>query len=423
MNNLPRRKNILIVNQHGENRGDEAAMRAMINSFERELGKVKFTVIVQFKDKSLKIQFNQDVDILHMIMPIPHAIGISLYAIAKFFKINLPFLLSVQTKKIIEEYQASHMVLSAPGGPYFGDIYYKHELAHWFYIWLATLYKKPLFLYSPSAGPFNIKPMNIVRKYLYRKFSVLCIREEISQGYLQRLLGDDVIIHRTADSAIQETLKPYERDIYFKGEKKSLANKYLVSVSAIQYVYPGERNVAQRRKEYTQIMLKCLEHIGARKNCHFLFFPQLYGQIHSDVPYLEDLGQMLPSNFSWEIVDPNTNSDMQRQLFGMTDLCIASRYHPQIFAASNGVPGICIYYEHKALGFMSLLGLKDFAFDIRNLDAEAMCAKLDQAIERHVELSALMEKNIVEIQNQARKTTQLAVDYLKNIYKSSVHNK
>ena len=268
---------------------------------------------------------------------------------------NFPFLLSAQTKKIIEAYQTSHMVLSAPGGPYFGDIYYKHELGHWFYIWLATLYKKPLFLYSPSAGPFKIKPMNIVRKHLYRKFGVLCIREEISQGYLQSLLGDDIIIHRTADSAIQETLKPYERDLYFKGEKKSLANKYLVSVSAIQYVYPGERNVVQRRKEYTQIMLKCLKHIGTRKDCHFLFYPQLYGKVHSDVPYLEDLGRSLPPNFSWEIVDANANSDMQRRLFGMTDLCIASRYHPAIFAGCNGVPGICIYYEHKALGFMSLL--------------------------------------------------------------------
>ena len=94
-------------------------------------------------------------------------------------------------------------------------------------------------------------------------------------------------------------------------------------------------------------MLKCIKHIGSKQDCHFLFFPQLYGQVHSDVPYLEDLGQMLSSNFSWEIVDPNANSDMQRRLFGMTDLCIASRYHPQIFAGCNGVPGICIYYEHQ----------------------------------------------------------------------------
>ena len=421
MNSLSE-KHILIVNQHGENRGDEAAMRAMINGLEKKMGKIKFTIVVQFQDTSLHIPIKKDVKFIHMKMPYINMLGLFLYSAVMLFRIKLPFLLSSDAKIIIESYKSAHMVISAPGGPYFGDIYYKHELVHWFYIWIAHQYKKPLFLYATSAGPFNIKPMNIVRKYLYGKFGVLCVREEISQRYLQRLLGDDVIIHRTADSAIQESLEPYKRADYFKEQKKSLANKYLVSVSAIQYVYPGERDVAQRRKEYTQIMLQCLKHIGARKDCHFLFFPQLYGQVHSDVPYLEEFGQMLPSNFSWEIVDPDANSDIQRRLFGMTDLCIASRYHPQIFAGCNGVPGICIYYEHKALGFMSLLGLKDFAFDIRNLDAEAMCAKLDEAMERHNELAALMMKNIVEIQDQARKSTKLAIEYFNKIYKSPVNN-
>ena len=416
MVNLPSRKNILVVNQHGENRGDEAAMRAMLNSLEKELENVKFTIIAQFRDRNLKIRFDQNIDILHMIMPVLYAIGLVLYAIAKFFKLNIPFLLGIQTKKIIEAYEKSDLVISAPGGPYFGDIYYKHELVHWFYIWLAWLYKKPLFLYATSAGPFKIKLMNIVRRYLYQKFNILCVREAFSRGHLQRLLGDHTIIHLTADSALQESLEPFERAQYFKNERAFLAKKYLVSVSAIEYKYPGENNIAEHQARYTNTILKCLNHIDTKRDCHFMFFPQLYGRVHSDVPYLKKLGWRLPSNLSWEIVDPNADSDMQRRLFGMTDLCIASRYHPQIFAGSNGIPGICIYYEHKALGFMSSLGLKDFAFDIRNLDADAMCKKLDEAIERHEQLFALMKTNILELQKQAIKTTRLAVEFFRTVY-------
>ncbi|MGA1871611.1 MAG: polysaccharide pyruvyl transferase family protein [bacterium] len=418
MNSFLGRKNILIVNQHGENRGDEAAMRAMLNSFEREFEDVKFTIIAQFKDKRLKIQVNQNLTILHMIMPIPQAIGLGLYAIAKFLKLSTPFLLSAQTKKIIQAYEVCDMVVSAPGGPYFGDIYYKHEVAHWFYIWLAYLYEKPLFLYAPSAGPFNLKLMNIIRKYLYKKFDILCVREEISQNALQNLLGNNVPIYLTADSALQENPQPFERTHYFKDERASFANKYLVSVSAIQYNYPGESHVARQQICYTNTILKCLMHIASKKDCHFLFFPQLYGRVHSDVPFLEALGQRLPASLSWEIVNTGFDSDMQRRLFGMTDLCIASRYHPQIFAASNGIPGICIYYEHKALGFMSLLSLKDFAFDIRNLDAVIMCKKLDEIMDRRDEISALIKSNIVEIRNNAKKTTQLIVDYYRGIYAS-----
>jgi len=410
MSNDSGKKKILIVNQHGENRGDEAAMRAMLSSLERELGNVTFDVVVQFKDRSLTMSFPQDVHLHHMIMPITHALGFGLYAVAKLFKLELPVLLSARTRKVIEAYQSSDMVISAPGGPYFGDIYYKHELAHWFYIWLAGLYKKPLFLYAPSAGPFAIKVMNLVRKFFYKKFDVLCVREEISQGYLQKLLGDALTVHVTADSALQETLEPYDRKQYFTGERASLAKKYLVSVSAIQYKYPGEKNVAERQTEYTQVILKCMEHISLKRTCHFLLFPQLYGCVHSDVPYLEQLGRGLKSNVSWEIADPGLDSDMHRRLFGMTDLCIASRYHPQIFAATSSVPGICIYYEHKAIGFMSLLGLQDFAFDIRTLDVEVMCDKLNEVIDNHDRLSEQINKRVKLIREQARLTTRLAVD-------------
>ena len=109
-------------------------------------------------------------------------------------------------------------------------------------------------------------------------------------------------------------------------------------------------------------------------------------------------------------------SKSQQRLFGMTDLCIASRYHPQIFAVAAGVPGICIYYEHKALGLMSMLGLEDFAFDIRNLNPVTMCSKLDQVVEQREELSRFIKKNVVPIRKLSIKTTLLAIDLLKKTH-------
>lgn len=412
MSDIGETKHVLIVNQHGENRGDESAMRAMINSFEKKFGKVKFTVIAQFRDKNLDIKFNQNVKILHMIMPIHHAIGMVIYSLCKYFRVEPTALLSSQTKEIIRSYESATIVISAPGGPYFGDIYINHEIVHWFYIWLSFLHQKQVFLYAPSAGPFKNKLMNLIRKYFYRKFSSICIREEISKTYLQELLGHDIKIHLTADSALQESIEPYQRSGYFTGSKAACANKFLVSLSAIEYKYPGKKNVGACQRHYDQIIVQCLRHIETERDCHFLFFPQLYGHVHSDVPYLQKLGESLPSTSSWEIIDPVYDSDMQRRLLGMTDLCIASRYHPQIFAASSGTPGICIYYEHKALAFMDSLGLKDFAFDINQLDFDTIRQRIDEAIDRHDELVKLLKKNVSILQKQAQKTTQLVIEHL-----------
>lgn len=383
-------------------------MRAMIDGLERALGGARYTLIVQFQDTSLQLPFKEDVTLLHMKMPYSHFLGLVLYSVFRWTGVKMPFLLSTDTREIIRSYEEADMVMSAPGGPYFGDIYHRHEIVHWFYVWLAHVYRKPLFLYAPSAGPFRIRWLNAIRRYLYRKFDVLCVREEISRDHLVKLLGEDADIHVTADSAIQQYIEPGRRDEYFTGERSALADGYLVAVSAIQYRFPGEQDPAAAQARYTDILMQCLHHLDSRKDCHFLFIPQLYGAAHSDVPYLESLASRLPEGASFEIVDPSLDSEAQRRIFGMADLCIASRYHPQIFAATAGVPGICIYYEHKAQGFMSFLGLDDFAFDIRKLDAGRMCERLDEVLERREQLVAHIRERIGPIRERSGRTSELA---------------
>ena len=413
------KKYVLVINQHGENRGDEAAMRAMISGLDKALGGAQFRVIVQFQDTSLELPFNENVMLLHMKMPYSHFLGLVLYAAFRRLGLKLTFMLSRETKNIIRSYENADIVISAPGGPYFGDIYYRHELVHWFYVWMTGLYRKPLFLYAPSAGPFRIGWLNAVRRYLFKTFDTLCVREEISRDHLSGLLGEDAEIHVTADSAIQQEIAPGNRAEYFDSERAELSDRFLVAVSAIEYRFPGDDEPKAAQKRYTNTLVRCLHHLHRREDCHFLFIPQLYGAAHSDVPYLEFLASRLPEDASTEIVDSSLDSDAQRRIFGMADICIASRYHPQIFAATANVPGVCIYYEHKALGFMSFLGLADFAFDIRSLDGDRLCEKLDDVIERRSELSALIADRIQPVRARARETTRLAASIFRQSQKKS----
>jgi colanic acid/amylovoran biosynthesis protein len=405
-------KHILIINQHGENRGDESALRAMIYGIEKRLGKdVKYTIIVQFQDTSLQLPFSEDVTQIHMKMPLFQFGLLVLYTFLRCAKINCLFLLNTETRKIIKAYEDCDIVVSAPGGPYFGDLYSKHEIVHWYYVWLGKLFRKPLFLYAPSAGPFTGKIFNVIRRYFFSKFEVICLREGISKGYLKNLLNNNQDIIVTADSAIQQVVEPFKRENYFK-HTPDLAHKYLVAVSAIEYKFSGADNPAEKKESYTAAIIECLQFLAKAKDCHFLFIPQLYGKVHTDIEYLRMLSSMLPKQSSWEIVNQDFDSNKQRAIFGMCDLCIASRYHPQIFSGVSGVPGICIYYEHKALGFMQLLDLEDFAFDIRSLNVEAMKEKLKTAIEDKEELTYKMKQNIIPLRARASKTSDLLVNLI-----------
>lgn len=383
-------------------------MRAMLASLEEALeDPVRFTILYQFRDRDIELQLPQDVRMLPIIMPIHEAASLAIFGALKWLGLDVPAVLVGGATRIIEAYDEADLVLSAPGGPYFGDIYASHEIVHWFFVWLASLYEKRLALYAPSAGPFRNRVLNVVRRRLYQAFDLLCAREEISADYIRELVGPGTEVHVTADSALQVRLEPKRREDYFGEDRHSLRERFLVGVSAIDYAYPGADDPAALRHHYLDAMIELVTHVARSKPSHFLLVPQLHGRFHSDVPFLEELGSMLPSDVSWEIVDDELSSDEQRRIFGMTDMFIASRYHPGIFASSAAVPGICIYYEHKALGFMRQLDLEDLAFDIRKLDTPKLIEAADRVIRDREGLRAHIEERLPTLVATARRTTDL----------------
>ncbi len=410
---------ILIVNQHGENRGDEAAMRAMLASFCEQLPGTTFTLLYQFRDPDLRLSFREQVEDLPIVLPLRDYLRALLYTPMKRIGWDARWLLPASMRSIVRAYERADLVVSAPGGPYFGDIYINHEIVHWWYIYLAYLFRKPVFLYATSAGPFKKRWMNPVRRRMYPLFDRLVTREELSADYLRDLLGADTSIEVTADSAIQAAFGALPREEFFTGARAALAQRCVVAVSLNDFRYPDSDNVAASKQRYNDAMLQLLNHIAARVDAHFLFLPQLYGKVHDDTPYLASIARQLSNSASWEIVDPALDSDMQRSLFAMSDIFLASRYHPAIFGSTACVPGICIYYEHKALGFMRQLGLERCAFDINNLDVAQLCGAVDEILERREELGAHLRHIVPSLQERSARTTQMAVDCLQQSQSSS----
>lgn len=400
---------VMVLNQHGENRGDEAAMRAMIRGITRELGQdVEFDVVVQFRDRNLSIFFKEVVR-LHPIFPsVVQAIGLVFYACAKAVKINLRFLLGAETGRIISAFESADMIISAPGGPYFGDIYAKHEPLHWFYVWLGALYKKPMFLYSPSCGPFQNRIFNWFRRRIYKMFDILCAREYLSANYLRSFLGEKYPVYLTADSTLQENIQPFNRSNYFVGTNAEMRDKFLVTVTGIQYTYPRDRDPQRKQAHFNKVLLTLMLHLSELQDCHFIFLPQLYGKVHDDTLYHRWLGEQLPIGVSWEIVPPQFNSDHHRKIFGMADICLASRYHPQIFSTSAGVPGVFPYYEHKQFAYLSAIGMNEFAFNIRELNIDLMSKKIDIILNKRDEISAMLHEKTVLMRKRAYRSSRLA---------------
>lgn len=393
---------VLIVNQHGENRGDEAALRGMLGAFRERLPEPRFTVLLEVRDRGLRLDLGDDVEVLHELMPVREAAGLAAYAAALAARLRPRWLLRGTARRLVAAYESADLVVSAPGGPYFGDGYWKNEPVHWALAWLGLRHGKPVFYFAPSAGPFARRLMNPVRRRLLRAMArPLTVREERSAVHLRELLGADAPVEVTADSAFLRPVPAAPRD----GD-----DRFLVAASALRWRWPGHPAPAAAQAAYDDAVLAGLRHLADRRpGTHVRFFPQLYGAVHSDVAYLRSLGERLPAGASWEIVDPELDSDGQRALLAASDFVLAGRYHPQVFAIAAGVPGVCVPYEHKARGVMESAGLGDLVVDATVVTPDALTKLVDRVLEEHDAVAARLRVAAGEMAARAGRTADLAV--------------
>lgn len=367
---------MLIVNQHGDNRGDEAALHGMLTGITRACpDPVRFTVIHQFADdrSARELAASSGFDVAWISLKLSPLEGVRLVA---YLLLRLRGLLGRVGSATIEAYRSADVVVSAPGGPYFGDIYIGHEPVHWLYVWMARLHRKPVMLYATSAGPFASAWANPFRRLTYRMFDTLIVREEISASHIRALFGTrrrNVDVQVTVDAALQVSVPPAPRN----------DNVRRVVVSAIDWKYEGDPSPDARRANYDTAVAGAVAELCSGGPCEVVLVPQLHGSAHRDAPYLERLAgrirDVVRNDVTVAVFDESRDMLAQRALFASADFVVAGRYHPAVFALSAGVPQVCIPYEHKATGVLQLAGLSDLVVPIAEVTTERLVA-----LARHV---------------------------------------
>lgn len=393
--------NVLIVNQHGDNRGDEAALEGMLQGLTEQLGHVQFTVVHQFANASAGTALRSDVEWIPHKISAFEALRLVLYAVARTLRLRPRFLLGSVGKQTIKAYEQADVVISAPGGPYFGDIYVNHEFVHWFYVWLAKIHKKPCALFATSAGPFAKKWANPFRRLTYRCFDVLYVREEISAGHIRQLFSPKHIdVHVSVDAALQVTVPPSSRD-----------ERRLIVVSAINWTYKGDADVATRQVAYNIAIIHAVSALIDGKPARVVFVPQLHGTRHRDSPYLTTLAEQLRQHLGQSAVeidvwDEEKNMMSQRALFASADFVIAGRYHPAVFALSAGVPQVCIPYEHKATGVLALAQLSDVVLPIEEVTVDKLENLARYVLENEEDIRTRSRQASVDLQRLSSETSR-----------------
>lgn len=396
---------ILIINQHGENRGDESAFNGMIYGIEKNLNvKCEFTVLGQFKDKKYKISTkNKNTKFINIVFSPFKYLSFFVYIfLLQLTGLNLSFLLNRTLNTILNEYKKSNIVISAPGAGYIGDIYKNHEFIHLFYIYLAKIYNKKLMLYSPSIGPFNYFLLNYFRKKILKLFDCITLRESHSVKYLKKL-DSNINASISADSSLQLPVSAFRNKV---GKKK---NSFIISIVCSDFKY--KNNYHEKKNFYIKCLIELIINLNKSKKVHCIFIPQLVGRVHDDYKFQKAIAKMLPANISWEILDKKFDSTYQKKIFASSDFAISSRYHPGIFATSASIPGIFFAYEHKQIGYFNDIKYKYF-YDINNIRIKKVLKDTKYILKNYSKIKNELRKNIKTLIKRSELSSKLVKELL-----------
>jgi len=378
---------------------------------------VRFTVIHQFANDSSARALAADTgfDVDWITLKLSPLEGLRLVAYLTFGRfVRARFLLGRVGRATVNAYRSADVVVSAPGGPYFGDLYIGHEPVHWLYVWMARMFAKPSILYATSAGPFAKRWAKPFRRFTYRTFDRLWVREEISAGHIRDLFGTRqslIDVSVSIDAALQVSVPAEPRT----------TPRRLVVVSAIDRPYAGDPDPGARRANYDASIAAAVAEICGDVSSEVVLVPQLHDSVHRDTPYLLRIAERVAEATGGRDVDVRVfdeSRDMlaQRALFASADYVIAGRYHPAVFALSAGVAQLCIPYEHKATGVLQAAGLSDVVVPIDEVTPERLVTaarymvdnaddvrrRSREAAERLAELSSRTSRAVVELMNGAR---------------------
>ena len=400
-------RHVLVVNQHGDNRGDEAALHGMLSGITRANdGPVRFTVIHQFADdrsaRELAASSGFDVEWISLKLSPVEGLRLVVHLLTRISAV-----LGRVGAATIAAYRSADVVVSAPGGPYFGDIYIGHEPVHWLYVWMARMHRKPAVLFATSAGPFARAWANPFRRFTYRCFDQVIVREEISAAHIRALFGTrrrNVDVRVTVDAALQVSVPPVPRDSALRR----------VVVSAIDWKYEGDSSPDVRRANYDSAVSAAVAELCEGAASEVVLVPQLHGTTHRDAPYLERLASLIRdavgNDVTVSVFDESREMLAQRALFASADFVVAGRYHPAVFALSAGVPQVCIPYEHKATGVLQLAGLSDVVVPIAEVTPQRLVDVARTVREHADDMRTRSQAAAVRLAELSSQTSRAVVD-------------
>lgn len=398
---------ITIIHAHWNNRGDEAALRALVDELHEKYNSAEINVQVL---ASTVYQFPYEDEKIHLSnVQFPKKKNLVDYWLAYLSKGKICILKN--TKEFVKLVSNSDLVLHGPGGPSIGDIYFNDEERYLKRLDLVRRMGINYAFFAPSMGPFKSDDdkRNALRRRVLENATFIYLREATSAQFVKDF-GIKKKVTVSLDSAFQHygDADKYEKQFNEYTELKNFMSKYdkivgMTTTDLLWHPIHGKNKEVEPniRKSFSDF----IQYLGT-KNIGVVFVPQLFG-MHHDKKYME--------TFQTEncfVVDDEHDCYFQQHIISKFYAVIGMRYHSNIFSAKMGTPFISVSYEQKMSGFMDISGLSDYCIKVEDLNADRLKTAFEYLEKNYNQYNSLLAEKKVEWKNEAHRTTDEVCAFL-----------
>jgi len=268
---------------------------------------------------------------------------------------------------------------------------------------LAQLLKKPIIFYGQGVGPIS-KPLSeqLIRSVV-NHVDVITVRDAKSR--------DDLLSYGVKEPEIQVTADPafaIDPELFSPDAGARLLKEFGIDRSI-----PGQKiaGIAIRnwstKNNFHQVLAQNADAL-VRQGWKVVFIPMQYpgdvGASQRVLSYMKERAVLLNRQFSFRDI---------ANIIANTDLIIGMRLHSLILAAHSEVPFVSLSYDPKIDRFVQRVGYNKSIDSVHDVTFESLRETISDCILRLDEYREMMKPHVEELREEAEKSGELAVSFLK----------
>jgi polysaccharide pyruvyl transferase CsaB len=273
---------------------------------------------------------------------------------------------------------------------------------------LATLFEKPLMIYSVGVGPLLTDEGKRLTRLTFELADAATVRDPESLALLKSLGIPAKKVQVKPDPGLSLTPKAKDASDIFTSAGVDLHELPVLGVCLRNWT-DGENSTA-----WKQELAATLDHFLETYNAQVAFIPFqiVEHELENDHAVALEVMDLMTVKERVHAIPVTYPPDVTAGLISRCRALVGMRLHSLVFASGAGVPAVALAYDPKVHNFMRSLGMSEYVQDLPGIDVTELISKLETVWVHCKVIQAALIERTEYIQQQAHENVTLALKLL-----------